>query len=61
MLPDIPTVTFFFLKTDWIRAFYAGALPSFATCIALTNFECYNNQFTGEYSCVSMDRSVGVG
>jgi hypothetical protein len=45
--PDIPAVAFFFLKTDLIRAFYAGALPSFATCIALTNFQCYNNQFTG--------------
>ena len=44
---DIPAVTFFFIKTDWIRAFYAGALPSFATCIALTEFWCSENQFSG--------------
>ena len=47
VLPDIPTVVFFFLKTDLIRAFYAGALPSFATCIALTDFRCHQNQFSG--------------
>jgi hypothetical protein len=45
--PDIPAVAFFFLKTDSIRALYAGALPSFATCVALTEFKCYENQFTG--------------
>ena len=27
------TVVFFLLKTDLIHAFYAGVLPSFATCI----------------------------
>ena len=56
----IPAVTFCFLKPDWIRAFHAGALPSFATCIALTQFECSHNQFTGAYSRVSTDRSVVV-
>jgi hypothetical protein len=46
--PDIRTVIVFcFLKTDWIRAFYAGALPSFAECNELAIFACNNNQFTG--------------
>ena len=60
MLPDILTVVFCFLKTDLIRACYAGALPSFATCIALEDFQCWNNQFTGAYSRVSTDRSVAT-
>ena len=60
VVPNIPAVVFCFLNTDLIRAFYAGALPSFATCIALTSFLCYNNQFTGAYSRVSTDRSVEV-
>ena len=47
VVPDIPAVTFFFLKTDLIRAFYAGALPSFAECKQLRWFWCFNNQFTG--------------
>ena len=55
---DIPAVAFFFLKTDWIRAFYAGALPSFAECNQLIYLNCYGNEFTGVYSCVSTDRSV---
>ena len=46
---------FCFLKTDWIRAFYAGALPSFAECKQLTRFACFENQFTGAYSRVSTD------
>ena len=58
MLPDILTVVFFFLKTDLIRAFYAGALPSFAECKQLTNFSCASNQFTGAYSRVSTNRIV---
>ena len=32
--PDMQTVVFFLLKTDLIHAFYAGVLPSFATCIS---------------------------
>ena len=56
--PDIPTVAFFFLKTDLIRAFYTGALPSFAECKQLRMFKCYKNQFSGAYSRVSTDRSV---
>ena len=55
-----PAVTFFFLKTDLIRAFYAGALPSFAECKQLVRFYCDNNQFTGAYSRVSTDRSGSV-
>jgi hypothetical protein len=51
---------FFFLKTDLIRAFYAGALPSFAECKRLAFFECQRNEFTGGYSRVSMDGSVEV-
>ena len=58
MCPDIPAVVFFFLKTDLIRAFHAGALPSFAECKQLTVFMCNNNQFSGAYSRVSTDRSV---
>jgi hypothetical protein len=58
VLPDILTVAFFFLKTDLIRAFYAGALPSFAECKELTEFYCDRNQFTGGYSRVSTDRIV---
>ena len=46
-LPDIPAVTFFFLKTDLIRACYAGALPSFAECKQLAYFDCGQNKFTG--------------
>ena len=38
---------FCFLKTDLIRAFYAGALPSFAECKQLSDFNCGENQFTG--------------
>ena len=38
---------FFFLKTDLIRAFYAGALPSFAECKQLQDFDCSWNEFTG--------------
>jgi hypothetical protein len=57
-VPDVLTIVFFFLKTDLIRACYAGALPSFAECKQLTNFKCYENQFTGAYSRVSTDRSV---
>ena len=47
VVPVLQTVVFFFLKTDLILAFYAGALPSFATCIALKDFSCWGNQFTG--------------
>ena len=49
VVPDIPAVTFYFLKTDLIRAFYAGALPSFAECKKLTGFYCISNQFSGAY------------
>ena len=61
VLPDILTVVFFFLKTDLIRAFYAGALPSFAECKQLRKFWCDSNQFTGElidWRVFSTDRSV---
>ena len=44
---DILAVVFFCLKTDLIRAFYAGVLPSFAECKELTQFFCGGNQFTG--------------
>ena len=47
VVPDILTVVFFFLKTDLIRAFYAGTLPSFAECKQLSWFWCQNNQFSG--------------
>jgi hypothetical protein len=47
VVPDIPAVVFFFLKTDSIRAFYAGALPSFAECKQLTEFICGGNKFNG--------------
>jgi hypothetical protein len=47
VVPDIPTVVFFSLKTDLIRAFYAGALPSFAECKQLTGLLCNDNQFSG--------------
>ena len=50
---DILTVAFFFLKTDLIRAFYAGALPSFAECKQLTQLDCENNQFTG--TCIQQN------
>ena len=56
----LQTVVFCFLKTDMIRAFYAGALPSFTECKKLANFYCHENQFTGAYSRVSTDRSVEV-
>ena len=46
VLPVLQTVVFFFLKTDLIRAFYAGALPSFAECKQLTTFDCGGNQFS---------------
>ena len=55
-MSDIPTVVFFFLKTDLIRAFYAGTLPSLAECKQLTTFYCHDNRFTGAYSRVSTDR-----
>jgi hypothetical protein len=51
---------FCLLKTDLIRAFYAGALPSFAECKQLTEFLCEENQFAGGYSRVSTDRRVEV-
>jgi hypothetical protein len=44
----VQSVVFFFLKTDLIRTFYAGALPSFAECRQLEEFYCYNNHFNGE-------------
>ena len=47
VVPVLNTVMFFFLKTDLIRAFYAGALPSFATCVALKEFNCRSSQFSG--------------
>jgi hypothetical protein len=43
----LQTVVFCLLNTDLIRAFYAGALPSFAECKQLTLFYCFRNQFTG--------------
>ena len=45
--PVLQTVVFCLLKNDSIRAFYAGALPSFAECKQLKEFWCYNNQFSG--------------
>ena len=47
VLPVLQTVVFCFLKTDLIRAFYAGALPSFAECKQLAYFQCNENQFSG--------------
>jgi hypothetical protein len=61
VVPDIPAVVFFFLKTDLIRACYAGVLPSFAECKLLTNFWCSNNQFSGaciDWRAFSTDRIV---
>jgi hypothetical protein len=58
--PVLQTAVFCFLKTDLIRAFYAGALPSFAGCKQLAVFFCRDNQFTGVYSRVSTDRHVDV-
>ena len=49
VVPVLQTVVLFFLKTDLIRAFYAGALPSFAECKQLDFFRCDSNKFTGAY------------
>ena len=47
-VPTHPLLRSVFLKTDWIRAFYAGALPSFAECKQLKYFKCsVGNKFTG--------------
>ena len=47
VVPVLQTVVFCLLKTDWIRAFCAGALPSFAECKQLGELRCGDNQFTG--------------
>ena len=39
----IPNIQVFNIATNFI----SGALPSFANCTALTNFQCYSNQFSG--------------
>ena len=39
----IPNIQVFNIATNFI----SGALPSFASCTALTNFQCNNNQFSG--------------
>jgi hypothetical protein len=60
VLPNMQTTVFCLLKTDLIHIFYAGVLPLFTECKQLTDFSCHENQFTGAYSRVSMDRSVEV-
>ena len=40
--------------------FVSGQLPSFATCTALTNFQCYSNQFRGLLPSFSTCTALGT-
>ena len=44
LVDKIPNIRTFNIAWNFI----SGILPSFASCTALVNFYCYNNQFTGE-------------
>ena len=52
--PVLHAVLFYFIYSDlisivpFVPTIRAGALPSFAACVALETFWCNNNQFTGK-------------